>query len=119
MRFKDDLAASRIYLDDGTVLTKCDQCIQAYGERNPPQEPPCDICKVELMDKNKAAESVYYLTRRQYVTADQGQVVDISVPAVKIVMGWLKIPPEKELECFLKVKSVFNAVESERRKNES
>lgn len=86
MTFVDDQAIEAVTLNDGTVLTRCDQCKTMHGERNPPTTPPCDDCFVKLQDCNKEIAEVFMITRRQYITAGMGQPVDISIPAVKMVM---------------------------------
>jgi hypothetical protein len=114
VRFADDEAASRITLEDGRVLTKCDQCRQMYAERKPPGTPPCDSCRVELRDENEEAAAVYLLTRRQYIIAENGRVVDISIPAVKIAMDLYGVRDQKE--CLARVIRLFHFFEKERRK---
>ena len=43
-------ASSLIVDDDGVVIsTRCDQCRVMYSERNPPGEPPCSECWVDVM----------------------------------------------------------------------
>ena len=106
-------ASSRITLEDGRILTRCDQCCEMHEERNPPTIPPCRTCKVELLDENEDAATVFMLTRRQVVTADQGQIIDISIPAVKIAMDLNGVKDQKE--CLLKVRRTFYHFENERR----
>jgi len=45
-------------------------------------------------------------TRNQFITAGMGQVVDISIPAIKIVMDLYGIEDQKR--CFRKVKAAFH-----------
>jgi hypothetical protein len=45
------------------------------------------------------------LTRRQYVTAETGRIVDISIPAVKIVMDLMGVADQKD--CLDGVRSLF------------
>lgn len=84
MEFVDLETSSRITLEDGTVLTRCDQCRQMYAERTPPGTPPCETCRVELLEENEDIATVYMLTRKQVVTVGQGQAIDINIPAVKV-----------------------------------
>jgi hypothetical protein len=106
VRFVDEQAASRIVLNDGRVLTKCDQCQQMYAERTPPGTPPCESCRVVLREENEEAAACYMLTRRQYVTADKGRIVDISIPAVKIAMELHGVRDQKD--CLNKVIRLFH-----------
>jgi len=108
IEFSDDQARSRQVLSDGTVFTKCDQCRQAYSERNPPEEPPCDTCWVDLMPENRQAAEVYLTTRNQFITAGMGQVIDISIPAVKIVMDLYPGGITDQWKCLSKVRTAFN-----------
>ena len=115
MEFKNLEASSRITLDDGRILTRCDQCQAMHIERNPPTTPPCETCRVELMEENEEAASCYFLTRRQVVTADQGQIIDISIPAIKIAMDLYEIKNQKE--CLLKIWRLFHHFEQKRRED--
>lgn len=75
MEFHDDQASSRVEFDDGTVLTKCDQCRQMWRERNErgiEGRPPCGTCKVELMPDNEDAARIYLLCRSQLIVVGGG-----------------------------------------------
>lgn len=87
------------------MSTKCDQCRADYAERNPPEVPDCTTCWVELMAENRQAAEVYMITQNQFITAGMGQVVDISIPAVKIVMDLCGVQDRKK--CLSKVRAVF------------
>ena len=76
-----------------------------YAEREPPGPPPCESCRVELQVENESAATIYLLTRRQYVTAENGRIVDISIPAVKIAMDLYGIKDQRE--CLSKVQRLF------------
>lgn len=99
---------------DGVEHTACDQCRSMYSDRMPPELPPCRTCRVDLMEENEDAARVYMLTRRQYVTADQGQVVDISIPAVRVVMDLFEIKDQKS--CLMRVRGLFHHFENERQR---
>lgn len=73
LEFSADQASSRIEFDDGTVLTKCDQCRQIYGERNPPGTPPCESCRVELAEENVGVARLYMMVEGQVLTRSNGQ----------------------------------------------
>ena len=45
------------------------------------------------------------MVRSQYITAGMGQVVDVSIPAVKIVMDLLGV--HDQLKCLNKVRATF------------
>lgn len=77
-----------------------------YGRRSPPAESPCGACRVELMEENAEAAQVYMLTRRQVVTAGAGEVVDISIAAVKIAMDLYGVRDQKR--CLNRVRRLFH-----------
>jgi hypothetical protein len=84
-----------------------------YANRKPPGKPPCETCRVVLMAENEDAAGVYMSCRRQYVTAEQGRVVDISIPAIKIVMDLQGVRGQRD--CMRKVRNLFYRIEDERR----
>jgi hypothetical protein len=82
MEFSDSQASSRLVMADGTVLTKCDQCRPYYAEKEPPETPPCESCRVDLRRENEDAARIFQMVRGQVVTAGNGQVIDINHMAV-------------------------------------
>ena len=82
-----------------------------YAGMVPPKEPPCGECRVELAEENEDAAACFMLTRNQYVTAGQGQVVGISIPAVKIVMDLHGVKDQKG--CLMKVINLFHHLQRE------
>lgn len=118
MQFIDSQVASRIEFDDGTVLTKCDQCRQMYAERIPPGIPPCESCWIELREENKDIARIYLEVRDQVITAGMGEVVDINILAVIKLMDLYGI--KNQLECLKKIRRTFHHFLSEvKKKNES
>ena len=77
-----------------------------YGQRNPPQDPPCHQCRVELSIENEVYAKVYMMARRQVVTAGMGQIVDISIPAVKIAMDLHGV--KDQIACLNRVRKLFH-----------
>jgi|WetSurMetagenome_2_1015567.scaffolds.fasta_scaffold447955_2 hypothetical protein len=78
-----------------------------YGRREPPQEPPCHQCRVDLATENDLDATVYMMTRRQVVTAGaDGHIVDISIPALKIVMDLLNV--KDQVACLNRVRKLFH-----------
>lgn len=104
MEFADLQASSRLTLEDGTIVTTCDRCRERYAERKPPGTPPCESCRVELREENQEVAEIYMLTRGQCVTAENGRVVDISIPAIKAAIDMSR----KERDCLRKVQKVFH-----------
>jgi hypothetical protein len=103
-----DFQASSTFKIDGRVMSACEKCRFDHAERTPPGTPQCESCRVELREENEAAAQVYMLTRRQYVTAEQGRIVDISIPAVKTVMDMIGV--EDQLDCLNRVRKLFHAM---------
>ena len=105
MEFSGDQASSRIELDDGRVLTKCDQCRQMYSERTPPGEPPCATCWVDLKEENEDAARIFRVVRGQYIVFGE-RVVDLNFQSVKVIMDLYNIRDQKA--CFEKVLNIFH-----------
>ena len=87
-----------------------------YSERVPPQDPPCNTCRTELLEENEDVAQIYMMTRRQYIISATGQVIDINIPAVKIAMDLYQVKNQKE--CLLRIINLFHYFENERRNNE-
>lgn len=85
---------------------RCPSCRTLYSEKKPPQKPPCGQCRVEVTEENEGPLAVYMITRRQYVTAEQGRVVDINILAVKAVMDLMGV--ENQKRCLLLVQRLFH-----------
>lgn len=119
MRLADDDAASRITLEDGRVLTKCDQCRQMYAERKPPGTPPCESCRVELKVDNEDAARIFQTVRGQIITRHNGQydvVIDLNHIAV-----WAAIDAYGVLDrtgTFEKVLTLFHHLLKEQQESE-
>lgn len=100
-------------------MTKCDQCRGAYAERNPPEEPPCETCYVDLMPENRAAADIYMLSKNQIITAGMGQPIDINNQAIFGAMDRYPYLIRDQWSCLLKVRSVFHHFLGQGKKNES
>ena len=87
-----------------------------YAQRNPPEDAPCHQCRVALREENEIDSQVYMLSRRQVVTVGQGHIIDISIPAVKIIMDLCGV--KDQAKCLNQVLKVFHHFLAEN-KNES
>ena len=67
---------------------------------------------VILREENREAATIYMLTRNQVVTAGQGQVLDLSIPAVKIAMELHGVADQKA--CLAQVLRTFHHFEARR-----
>ncbi len=102
----DSQAASRIELENGTVLTQCDQCRQMYAERIPPGIPPCESCWVELNEENRDVGKIYLEARGQVITAGMGEIVDINILAVMKLMDLYGV--KNQLDCLRRIRKTFH-----------
>lgn len=98
-------ASLRVEGTDGTVLTACDRCREVYGGRTPPEEPPCDTCRVELMEENDEPARIYLISRGQVITS-MGQTIDINHVALWENIDRYKI--KEPVRCFELVNNVFH-----------
>jgi hypothetical protein len=74
---------------------------------NPPQDPPCGECRIELFEENAEAGEVFMLSRGQVVTIGPN-VVDISIPAVLDVMDLLGVGDRRR--CLIRVVETFRRI---------
>jgi hypothetical protein len=114
VQFSSEQAASTIILDDGTVITACERCRKVYNGKTPPEEPPCDECRVELMEENKEAAMIYNLVQGQVITAGMGEPIDINHIALWEAIDRFRI--SNPLDCFGKVNRIFRHFLKERRR---
>ncbi len=77
-----------------------------YAKRTPPGEPPCVTCKEILIEENEEVAKVFMATRGQVITAGKGQIIDISIPAIKIMMDLYGVKNQKE--CMESVMNIFH-----------
>jgi iron uptake system EfeUOB component EfeO/EfeM len=79
-----------------------------HGERNPPTEPPCEDCRVDLKEENDEAARIFQIVRGQIRTRFNGQideVVDLDFNAVQTVMDLYQVKNQRDV--FDKVRSAF------------
>jgi hypothetical protein len=109
VEFVDEQASSRVELSDGTVLDKCSQCRELWQERNQrgiEGDPPCSTCQVNLDPENAEVAEVYMTCRGQVITRGMdGQIIDISLPAVESAMRMIGVQDQRK--CLAMVRRVF------------
>lgn len=71
-----------------------------YENRNPPEQPPCDTCRVDPVKENEEALRVFFMVQDQYIMSEGGPVA-INHLAIHEAMRLLKI--KDRLKCFNKV----------------
>jgi len=80
-----------------------------YAERVPPEEPPCEMCWVDLLPQNKQAAQIYFVSRGQRIIAGMGgQTVDIDNNAIFGAMDRYPGGIEDQWTCLGKVRSAFH-----------
>ena len=85
MEFSELQASSRLTLEDGTVVTACDRCRETWGRSNPPKEPPCESCRVDLREENEDAARIFNTVQGQVLTRFNGKydvIIDINHLAI-------------------------------------
>ena len=82
-----------------------------YADRTPPGKPPCDTCRVELLDSNTDVADVFMLSRGQVITAgERNMPIDISIPAIKAVMDM----DRKQRRDLMRVQNLWHHFNNER-----
>jgi hypothetical protein len=76
-----------------------------YENRNPPELPPCETCRVDPVEDNKEALKIFFMVRDQYIMTEGGPVA-INHLAIHEAMRLLKI--KDKLKCFNKVCKLAN-----------
>ncbi len=71
-----------------------------YVERNPPTDPPCETCRVELKEENVDAYKIFLIVRHQYIMGTNGP---ISINHLAVWKAIEKYSVKKERETFEKV----------------
>ena len=88
---------------------RCPACKELYNSRTPPGVPPCGKCRVELLENNQEASTIYMMCRGQVITGGMGGVIDLNFVAVKTVMDLYRVKNQQEvLEKVYKVFHHFN-----------
>ncbi len=78
-----------------------------YGGRTPPEEPPCETCRVDLMEENREAVEMYMLVKRQVITAGEtNEVIDLNYQTVKTMMDLYRVKDQRAV--FQKVCAAFH-----------
>jgi hypothetical protein len=65
----------------------------------PPEEPPCDRCRVDPLEENRDALRIFFLVRYQFIMGFEGPI-DINHLAIDAAM---KREGVEGAECFTKV----------------
>lgn len=67
-----------------------------YHKRNPPQEPPCDTCMVDLMKENHDTINIFNRVRGQVITqGPDNMATDLNYQAIMAVMDLYGIKDKK------------------------
>lgn len=79
----------------------CEACRENYGERIPPEEPPCETCKPIFLEENVDAIKIFFLVRTQLIVGADGRPIDIIHQAIHESMKLYESRNKKE--CFEKI----------------
>lgn len=88
-----------------TYAPACPGCQDLYAKRKPPQSPPCDTCRTELLEENEDAAEIYHIVRGQVITRFDGQIIDLNHLAVWAAIDGYGVKDRQG--CFEKVLKVF------------
>jgi len=95
--------SSSVELEDGRIITKCDQCREMWLERNERGVegcPPCETCIVEQMPDTAEAHKIFNVVRNQLIVGMGGPVA-VNQTAIHEAMRLYGV--KNKLECFEKV----------------
>jgi len=71
-----------------------------YQSRTPPEEPPCEDCRVDPLPDNQDACRIFNITRHQLIVGMSG-VIDINHIPIHQAIDRYKI--KEDIKCFEKV----------------
>ena len=60
-------------------------CREIYEDRKPPEDPPCDTCRIIPFDENRDALKVFMVVKYQFVSDSVGPI-DINHLAIESAM---------------------------------
>ena len=86
-------------------LPQCDGCREIYGRRDPPEDPPCDTCREEVLIENRDAVMIFNIIKNQFIMGASGPV-DVNHQAIHEAMRLYRIRQRRE--CFEKVLLLCN-----------
>jgi hypothetical protein len=88
-------------------LPTCPACTELYGWREPPEQPPCETCRIELEADNYEAADIYLISRGQVITRGMdGMIWDIDNQAIESAMRMKGV--KDPWNCLIKVRRVFH-----------
>lgn len=96
-----------------TQAPKCEDCKLTTIKGEPWSEARCENCRVDLLEENQDAGTIYIMCRNQVITAGMGEIIDINLQTVKTVMDLYNIKDQRE--CMEKVTKTFRHYLSKRR----
>jgi len=126
VRYEDSQSASRLVLEDGTVITQCDECRTMWKERNDrgiKGEPECEGCQydrstaIHLLDGNLHVARVYQKVRNQvilYFNGECNKELDINHMAVWATIDHYPHKIENPYEVFELILSTYHYFLNER-----
>jgi len=96
-----------------TQAPHCEECRATTLNGEPWSESRCEKCRVDLLEENHAAGTIYIMCRNQVITAGMGEVADINLQTIKTVMDLYGVKNQRE--CLEKVSKTYRHFLSQRR----
>ena len=96
-----------------TQAPHCEECRATTLNGEPWSESRCEKCRVDLLEENQDAGTIYIMCRNQVITAGMGEIIDINLQTVKAVMDLYGVKNQRE--CMEKVTKTFRHFLSQRR----
>jgi len=109
-----DFQASSTFELDGKVLSACEKCQMDHAGNDPPTEPPCSTCRVDLLPENEDAGRIYRMIRGQVITRHNGKydtIMDLNHVALWAAIDGYRI--RDRIGCFEKVLTTFHHFQNE------
>lgn len=85
-----------------------------YANRLPPQIPPCDTCRTDLLSENEDVAKVYMVTRGQVISV-YTEVIDINHLAIEAALRRHNIQDKKVFDKVIKLFHYFLKEQKEQR----
>ncbi len=86
-------------------LPTCEACRNMWAGKNPPKDPPCKTCRVDLLPENAEAARAFFMVKDQVITAGE-KVIGLNILAVCEVMNILGV--EDKEDCLDRVLNLWD-----------
>jgi hypothetical protein len=96
---------------------KCSECRRVYEQSDPPEEPPCGECRVDLVPDNADAARIFQKVRGQvrfYFDGKRNREYDLDHNAVWNMIDHWPRKLEDPMSVFEKVTKTFHVIKANR-----